>query len=141
MAIESVTVQTVQTAMLSEAPARAAPSELAVEQFNAVMNAPSPAVSSSSGAQAAGGATAAPVDDGPASLGNRILSGLERSSTELSSRWNSISTRLDQTASAPRLSDMLRVQAELLQVSVQSEMVGKAVSKSTQNLDSMVRMQ
>lgn len=141
MAIESVSAQAVQAAMLSEAPVRAAPSERAVEQFNAVMQAPPPVTSSGIEARAAGGVSVAQVEEGPAGLGNRILSGIERSSVELSTRWESIATRLDQVAANPRVSDMLRVQTELLQVSLQAEMVSKAVSKSTQNIDSMVRMQ
>jgi type III secretion protein I len=40
----------------------------------------------------------------------------------------------------PAISDMLRLQTELLQVSVQYELVGKAVSRSTQNIDTLVRM-
>ncbi len=43
-------------------------------------------------------------------------------------------------ATAPNIGDMLRVQSEMLQVSVQYELVGKAVSRTTQNIDTLVRM-
>ena len=40
----------------------------------------------------------------------------------------------------PSIADMLRLQADLVQISVQYEMVGKAVSRTTQNIDTLVRM-
>ena len=122
------------------------PAQLATERFNAVMNAPAavepggetPALT---GLQAAlQTAFAAPVDADPQTLGNQILSSLRSTTTEYSEKWQGISGRLDAMAAQPTVADMMRLQADLLQVSVNYEMVSKAVSRTTQNIDSLVRM-
>ena len=117
----------------------AEPSALATERFSALMSAPvEPGLT---GVQAAlqsafGPATAEPLP----TLGNQILASLQSSTAEFSQKWQGISGGLDQIADRPAVADMLRVQADLLQVSVQYELVGKAVSRSTQNVDALVRM-
>ena len=60
--------------------------------------------------------------------------------TDFSDTWKDIAHGLDGMGAQPAISDMLRLQTELLQVSVQYELVGKAVSRSTQNIDTLVRM-
>ena len=39
------------------------------------------------------------------------------------------------------MQDLLKLQLQLVQVSVQYDLVGKAVSRSTQNFDQLVRIQ
>ncbi|MGV8294880.1 SctI family type III secretion system inner rod subunit BscI, partial [Pseudomonas aeruginosa] len=68
------------------------------------------------------------VDAAPATLGNQILASLRNTTTEYSEKWQNISGRLDAMSSQPAIADMLRLQADLVQVSVQYELVGKAVS-------------
>lgn len=51
-----------------------------------------------------------------------------------------MAARLDAVAEQPELGNLLRLQADMLQLSVQYEVVGKAVTRSTQNLDTLVRM-
>lgn len=124
----------------------AAPSPLATERFNALMNAPEAAampaaVPELTGVQAALQSAFA-VESAPSlpSLGGQILSSLQSTATDFSQRWQGIASGLDQMATAPNIGDMLRVQSEMLQVSVQYELVGKAVSRTTQNIDTLVRM-
>lgn len=121
------------------------PAQLATERFNAVMNAPAVdepgAAPPLSGLQAAlQTAFAPPVDAAPQTLGNQILSSLRTTTTEYADKWQGISGRLDAMGSRPNVADMMRLQADLLQVSVNYEMVSKAVSRTTQNIDSLVRM-
>ncbi|MBQ2648835.1 type III secretion system inner rod subunit SctI [Achromobacter sp. SIMBA_011] len=117
------------------------PSELAAQRFAAIMNAPEPQAPALTGLQAALQTAFAPaVDAAPATLGNQILASLRNTTTEYSEKWQNISGRLDAMSSAPAIADMLRLQADLVQVSVQYELVGKAVSRTTQNIDSLVRM-
>ncbi|MCY1198926.1 MAG: type III secretion system inner rod subunit SctI [Achromobacter veterisilvae] len=117
------------------------PAQLATERFNAVMSAPEAGAPSLTGLQSAlQSAFAAPVDAAPQTLGNQILASLRSTTTEYSEKWQGISSRMDAIASQPSVADMMRLQADLLQVSVQYEMVGKAVSRTTQNIDSLVRM-
>jgi len=76
----------------------------------------------------------------PQSLGAQILSGLHSASVNYAQKWKSVTEGLDGMSAHPSASSMLRVQSELLQVSLQYELVGKAISRSTQNIDTLVRM-
>lgn len=117
------------------------PAQLATERFNAVMNAPDVDAPALTGLQAAlQTAFAPPVDAAPQTLGNQILASLRSTTTEYSEKWQGISGRLDAMGAQPSVADMMRLQADLLHVSVNSEMVSKAVSRTTQNIDSLVRM-
>ena len=117
------------------------PAQLATERFNAVMNAPDVDAPALTGLQAAlQTAFAPPVDAAPQTLGNQILASLRNTTTEYSEKWQGISGRLDAMGAQPSVADMMRLQADLLHVSVNSEMVSKAVSRTTQNIDSLVRM-
>lgn len=119
----------------------AQPGQLAMERFNALMAAPEAGTPALTGLQAALQSAFTPaVDSAPATLGNQILASLRSTTTEYSEKWQNISGRLDAMSSAPAIADMLRLQADLVQVSVQYELVGKAVSRTTQNIDSLVRM-
>ncbi|CUJ34750.1 EscI/YscI/HrpB family type III secretion system inner rod protein [Achromobacter xylosoxidans] len=135
-----ITALTAALAPLSPTPGPQ-PSELAARRFAAIMNAPEPQAPALTGLQAALQTAFAPaVDAAPATLGNQILASLRSTTTEYSEKWQNISGRLDAMSSAPAIADMLRLQADLVQVSVQYELVGKAVSRTTQNIDSLVRM-
>ena len=119
--------------------ARAEPASLATERFNAMMSAPQePSLNGVSAALHS--AFSAPPPDGVATLGGQILSSLQGMASDFSGKWKNIAHSLDSMGAQPAISDMLRMQTELLQVSVQYELVGKAVSRSTQNIDTMVRM-
>ncbi len=145
-------IATVALAQLAPLPAAAPtitaePSALATERFAAIMNAsdpvgPPPTFSGPlTGVQSPlQGAFTPPVDTSPPTLGNQILSSLRSTTTDFSQKWEHISNGLNATAAQPNITDMLRLQGELLQVSVQYEMVSKAVSRSTQNIDTLVRM-
>ncbi|MGA0583177.1 MAG: type III secretion system inner rod subunit SctI [Castellaniella sp.] len=119
--------------------ARAEPASLATERFNALMNAPQdPALGGVPAALQS--VFAAPPPDGAPTLGGQILTGLRGVATDFSDKWKDVAHSLDGMGAQPAISDMLRLQTELLQVSVQYELVGKAVSRSTQNIDTLVRM-
>ncbi len=119
----------------------APPAQLAAERFVAIMAAPEAGAPALTGLQSALQSAFTPaVDAAPATLGNQILASLRNTTTEYSEKWQNISGRLDAMSSQPAIADMLRLQADLVQVSVQYELVGKAVSRTTQNIDSLVRM-
>ncbi|MBV7485202.1 type III secretion system inner rod subunit SctI [Bordetella sp. BOR01] len=118
--------------------APAEPTALATAQFNSLMNAPVPA--ELTGVQAALQSALGPAAEPLPTLGNQILASLQSTMTEFSQKWQGIAGSLEQVAARPAIGDMLKVQADLLQVSVQYELVGKAVSRTTQNVDTLVRM-
>lgn len=124
---------------LMPTPSTLPPSDLVTERFNAVMSAaPLPAQPPA----IMGGrhvASASSLNE-PQTLGNQILSSLQSVSTDYAQKWKNVTAGLDEVARRPSAGSMLKVQSELLQVSVQYELVGKAVSRSTQNIDTLVRM-
>jgi len=130
---------------------RAAPGALATERFAALMSAPvanAPVVSAPpmaapalTGVQAALQSAFVPAP--PATLGGQILSGLRSTAADFSQKWQGIAGSLDQISQSGgqlSASQMLRLQGQLLQVSVEYELIGKAVSRATQNVDTLVRM-
>ena len=75
----------------------------------------------------------------PRTLGDTILQGLQSASTDITNAWRATGEVLNKPDIT--VSDMLRVQTMLLQSSVQYELVGKAVSKSTQSLENILKTQ
>ncbi len=139
MEIAALTAALGAQALPSAAPVvDAEPARLATERFSALMSAPPEPVSS--GIEAALQAAFAPVPQAAPTLGGEILAGLRSVAADFSGKWRDIAHGLDGLGAQPAISDMLRLQTELLQVSVQYELVGKAVSRSTQNIDTLVRM-
>lgn len=76
----------------------------------------------------------------PKSVGEAILDGVRNLSTDFQASWKTVATTLD--GSQPiTMTEMLKLQMTLVQMSIQYEMVGKAISRSTQNIDQLVKMQ
>lgn len=115
----------------------AAPDSLAAARFGAIMGQPTPVAEAVQAALAP--ATAAGTT--PGSMGERILSGMNNVSSDFQSAWKSVSTVLDASDKNMNMQDLLKLQLQLVQVSVQYDLVGKAVSRSTQNLDQLLRLQ
>ncbi len=123
----------------------ATPNDLAAARFSALMQAPPAAATPTAQAAAAAvnsvnSANSANVAE-PHSVGDRILSGMQGVSNDFQAAWKSVSASLDANASTMSMQDLLKLQLQLVQVSVQYDLVGKAVSKSTQNFDQLVRVQ
>lgn len=114
------------------------PSDLVAERFNVMMStAPAPASAALHSTHVVG---ASGSGQEPQTLGSQILSGLHGVSTDYAQKWKNVTAGLDEMSSNPSAGSMLKVQSELLQVSMQHELVGKAISRSTQNIDTLVRM-
>ena len=75
----------------------------------------------------------------PRTLGDAILQGLQSASNDITNAWRATGEVLNKPDIT--VSDMLRVQTMLLQSAVQYELVGKAVSKSTQSLENILKTQ
>lgn len=117
----------------------ASPDATATQQFAALMQAPA------AGA-APDPAAVAPADAALAanhfhSVGDRILHGMHSASTEMRSAWNHVSDMLNADTPTLSMQEMLSLQLYMTQASMQFEMVGKAVSRSSQNFDQLVRLQ
>lgn len=130
------------TAPVSVAPQGA--DHLAAARFAAIMAQPTP-VAAAAHTVAQTAAQPAPADAiaGPAaphSMGERILTGMQGVSSDFQAAWKSVSATLDGNP-AIGMQDMLKLQMQLVQVSVQYDLVGKAVTRSTQNIDQLVRLQ
>lgn len=116
------------------------PSEAVTQRFNDIMSAaaPTPAVSPAMPAGLPVSVTASITES--AGLGNTILSGLQSIPSEYSKKWRNVKASVDEMSRNPSAGAMLTVQMGLLEVSVLYEMVGKGISRSTQNIDTLVRM-
>ena len=75
-----------------------------------------------------------------ASIGDRILSGMQGLSSDVQGSWTAVKNALD-NGSNMTTADMLKLQMGLTQMSIQYDLVGKAISRSTQNLDQLLKMQ
>jgi len=117
----------------------AAPSSTSdVERFRQVLFAPS------EGAQpnpslAISPAGSEAVSAPPKNLGEAIISTLQTASTDMSRNWSTAA----QMVAQPNLTmaDMLRLQMTVIQSSIQYELLGKAITKSTNNLDQILKTQ
>ena len=82
-----------------------------------------------------------PVASDPnASIGDRILLGMQGLSNDVQQSWATVKNALDNTSNMTT-ADMLKLQLGLTQMSIQYDLVGKAISRSTQNLDQLLKMQ
>lgn len=123
---------------LSVTQVAAAPNAAAVQQFAALMQPPAPeAVAAASGTTEA----AAAAVTGPQSVGDRVLNGMQSVSHDFRDSWKRAAATLGPDGAAMDLGQMLSLQLHLTQASVQFDLVGKAISRSTQNFDQLVRVQ
>ena len=122
--------------------AAAPPDSLAAARFAALMAQP-PVPAGAMPALDAPAVAAAPGLEpaAPASVGDRILSGMHGVAGDMQTAWGNISGMLRAGEHQVGIQDMLRLQMNLMQVTMQYELVGKAVSRTGQNIDHLVRLQ
>jgi type III secretion protein I len=73
-------------------------------------------------------------------MGDNILGGLQSMASEFKQNVSNVTASLE-AGTNMGISELLKVQVGLMQMSVQIEMVGKGISRSTQNLDQLVKIQ
>ena len=112
--------------------------ERATAQFASMMAAPVPAAELAPVTLTDTSVLVVPVQ--PPTMGDQILNGLQTVSSELKQSISDVSAALKPGVDVS-VSELLRVQMGLMQVSVTYELVGKGISKSTQNLDQLVKLQ
>jgi len=124
----------------------ASPDAAATAQFAALM-APAPesvqaaAVSGTSGLEAVAPGTAVPGTGNPSSIGDRILLGMQGISSEFRENWMRVTETLSGDGPELRMQEMLSLQLQITEASVQVDLVGKLASRATQNFDQLVRVQ
>ena len=125
----------------------ASPDAAATAQFAALMQAPAPesvqaaAVSGTSGLEAVAPGTAVPGTGNPSSIGDRILLGMQGISSEFRENWRRVTETLSGDGPELRMQEMLSLQLQINEASVQLDLVGKLASRATQNFDQLVRVQ
>lgn len=115
----------------------AAPDELAAARFASIMQ--SSEVVKAGSPQSANAAVTAPAVT-PTSLGDRMLASLQGASEDFKDVWNRAETRLKANDSL-HMQEMMVMQLEVMQMTIGYDLVGKIVSRSTQNIDQLVRVQ
>lgn len=115
----------------------AAPDELAAARFSTIMK--SPEIDKAGPSQSATIPPAEPAVT-PTSLGDRMLASLQGASDDFKSVWSQAEARLksDQTL---QMQEMMAMQLQVTQMAVGYDLIGKIVSRSTQNFDQLVRVQ
>ena len=129
------------TAPVATGPVARAPADAdAVARFGELMAAaPVPAPPVAQAPVAASIAGAFPLR--AATLGDQVLGGLQQVQNDFHAKLQQVNRLFESGAPAPGVGELLRLQLGMAQMSVQLEVVGKAVSRSTQNIDQLVRMQ
>lgn len=112
--------------------------ELATVQFASMMEAPTATAGVDPAVVTNTSAVLLPVQ--APTMGEQILNGLQNVSSDLRQSIGDVSAALNSSEELS-VSDLLKAQMGLMQVSVTYELVGKGISKSTQNLDQLVKMQ
>jgi type III secretion system YscI/HrpB-like protein len=82
----------------------------------------------------------APVPEAGTSLGDAILKKVDEVHAGLESQWDQLS-KAGQAQSPMTVTELMQFQSTAIQSSVQFELVGKVVSKSEQDLETLVKMQ
>ena len=136
--IDAITTVAISSTGPSELTPAAPSSTSDVERFRQVLFAPSEGAQPNPSlaiSPAASEAVSAP----PKNLGEAIISTLQTASTDMSRNWSTAA----QLVAQPNLTmaDMLRLQMTVIQSSIQYELLGKAISKSTNNLDQILKTQ
>ncbi len=73
-------------------------------------------------------------------MGDKILGGLSSLSTDFQQSWKSVATVVNNDGMMTT-NEMLKLQMNLTQMSVQYDLIGKAISRSTQNVEQLVKIQ
>ena len=110
---------------------------LATTQFSSLMTVPGAAPLQSQVVTEAS-ANSATIEH--STMGDNILKGLQGMASEFKQSMANVSASLDPGTNMS-VSDLFKVQMGLMQMSVQYELIGKGISRSTQNLDQLVKIQ
>lgn len=119
------------TLRLPDSPVNAA----TLERFRSLLAGAQPPSANPSAAPAS--AAMAAADTERSSIANRILDGIERTASATDAKMQYVETGL--RTDGDSLQDLMRIQAALLSWTYQTELVTKAVSKGTQDLDQLLK--
>ena len=73
--------------------------------------------------------------------GDSILEGMKSLGSDFRESWSAMKAALDRPLDQMTLADMMRLQLQMVQLSVQVELIGKAVSKASSNIDQLSKLQ
>ncbi len=130
--------QPVASTSSSDTAARA--DDLLVQRFQEVMRAPSDAVAADNARLAT---PAPPLSSASGSLGDSILSSVTQWTTQLRDSWDRVGEGVGilDKPDLPSYRELLALQFETQSMVVASDIMSKAVSKATQDLDQLLKTQ
>lgn len=121
---------------LSAAPVAAAPDAAAVQQFTALMQAPAAQINE----PAAAGMTAIDAAaNGPSSVGDKVLNGMQNASNKFQESWTRASNTLH-ADTPPSAESILSMHMDITMATLQVDLLSKGVGSATKNLNEMVRL-
>lgn len=74
-------------------------------------------------------------------LGDKMLARISSMGDDFNKTWSEVAEVVAGPENSMSLQDMLKAQLHLVRVAAEYETIGKAIGKSTQNVDQMLRMQ
>ena len=80
------------------------------------------------------------VDNAKGTLGDKILEGLQNVKSGYDNQVGAVEESL-KTTDPLSVNDMMQLQLDLAKLTLQGELINKTVSKSTQNLDTLLKSQ
>ncbi|AZZ92388.1 EscI/YscI/HrpB family type III secretion system inner rod protein [Hahella sp. KA22] len=80
------------------------------------------------------------VEASEGTLGDKVLQGMQNVKSGYDQQVEAMQLTLN-SADPLNMSDMLKLQMDLAQLTLQGELISKTVSKSTQNLDTLLKSQ
>lgn len=78
--------------------------------------------------------------EAPATLGDRILDVLDKTSQGLKEKWQRVDQAINRETE-PTTQDILRAQAELVDLAVQYQVIGKVVTRAAKNVEDLLKVQ
>ncbi len=111
-----------------------------VARFQAAMASPTESADAVSASAVSSSLQAdAPSVHKPSSMGDAIIASLQSASADVQSKWGHVSNLLANKELS--ITEALNVQMNVLQVSVQYDLISKGISKTVQNLDQTLKTQ
>ncbi|MBS1196642.1 MAG: EscI/YscI/HrpB family type secretion system inner rod protein [Proteobacteria bacterium] len=140
--MEIVASKIVQSVLTTDTPAVSAssvvPDSRATERFNEIMQSDPVVLVTTQQVQLP--VVANPMQVANLNLGDRILNGLQGVSTDFQQSWKNVTAVLE-GGNTMTAADLLKMQMNLTQMSIQYDLVGKVISRSTQNIEQLVKIQ
>jgi hypothetical protein len=110
----------------------------AAARFSELLEAPTDAASEESAVDEVAGPSA---PTSPATVGDQIIGAMKNASVDMQKGWAQIGGILDRPSSQIGLNEIMKAQMQLVRITFDAEIWSKGISRATQNIESLEKMQ